>query len=115
MSTLLPHVRPGSRERMVACGVGALSDPELVALFIGTGCAGRNCIQVSADLLRYAGSLRELLLMHSPAVRRLPWASGLRATRAFSPLWSWRGVLVSQLRPPPRAKRRKCVDISSPR
>ncbi len=48
------------RERLLRLGPGALSDAELLAIFINTGVKGENAIQVAQRLLGDVGSLREL-------------------------------------------------------
>lgn len=49
------------REKLLAQGVGALSDAELLAILFGTGLPGRNVVEVAQDLLARHGSLRKLL------------------------------------------------------
>ena len=49
------------REKLARLGPGALSDAELVAIFLRTGRRGRNVLEVSDDVLRaYGGNLRRL-------------------------------------------------------
>eukprot|EP01031_Cornospumella_fuschlensis_P052454 gene52454-64112_t len=48
------------RERMLRLGPGALSDAELLAIFINTGMKGENAMQVGQRLLKKFGSLRKL-------------------------------------------------------
>ncbi len=48
------------RERLLRLGPAALSDAELLALFINTGIPGENAIQVAQRLLRSHVSLRHL-------------------------------------------------------
>ncbi|MBK8091164.1 MAG: DNA repair protein RadC [Verrucomicrobiaceae bacterium] len=59
------HDRP--RERLLRLGAGALSDAELLALFINTGTQGENALQIGQRLLQQHGSLRDLARME-PAV-----------------------------------------------
>ena len=55
-----PGERP--RERLLERGPQALSDAELLALVLGTGCAGANALDLSRGLIRhFEGSLRRLL------------------------------------------------------
>jgi len=49
------------REKLLAHGVTALSDAELLALFLQTGMAGRTAIDVARDALGEAGGLSALL------------------------------------------------------
>ena len=48
------------RERLLRLGPAALSDAELLAIFINTGIKGENAMQVGQRLLREYGSLRQL-------------------------------------------------------
>ena len=53
------HERP--REKLLQRGPAALSDAELLAIFIRTGVRGKTAVDVARDLLIRYGSLRELL------------------------------------------------------
>ena len=48
------------REKLAARGANALSDAELIAIFLGSGIEGRNAIEVAGDLIREFGSLGSL-------------------------------------------------------
>ena len=48
------------REKLLARGAGALSDAELLAIFLRTGIPGRSAVDLGRDLLRDHGSLRAL-------------------------------------------------------
>lgn len=48
------------RERLLRLGAGALSNTELLALFVNTGVPGENALQVAQRLLRKHGGLRHL-------------------------------------------------------
>jgi DNA repair protein RadC len=48
------------RKKLAARGASALTDPELVAILLGTGRVGANAIDVARQLLKEHGSLREL-------------------------------------------------------
>src|SRR2546425_7597442 len=53
--------RDRPRERFWAVGPAALTAQELLAIVLGTGCAGRDALAVAGDLLaRVEGSLRRL-------------------------------------------------------
>jgi DNA repair protein RadC len=56
---LNPDTRP--RERLMADGVQSLSDPELLAIVLGSGAAGLNVIEVAQGLLARAGGLAGLV------------------------------------------------------
>ena len=49
------------RERLRACGPGALSDVELVALLVGSGLPGYDVFEIARSLLKHFGSLRTML------------------------------------------------------
>lgn len=49
------------REKLLARGAHALTDTELLAIFLRTGCAGKSAIDLARDLLVQFGSLRQLL------------------------------------------------------
>ncbi|MCB1228205.1 MAG: DNA repair protein RadC [Verrucomicrobiales bacterium] len=54
------------RERLLRLGPAALSDAELLALFVNTGIPGENALQVAQRMLRSHGSLR-MLSRQSPS------------------------------------------------
>ena len=49
------------REKLIARGAAALSDAELLAVFIGSGSRGQNAVELGRELLRRYGGLRQLL------------------------------------------------------
>jgi len=49
------------REKLVSRGAAALSDAELLAIFLRTGVTGKSAVDLSRDLLGSFGSLRALL------------------------------------------------------
>ena len=49
------------RERLLAQGPSALSDAELIALFLGTGARGRSSLDVARDLLSRFGRVSRVL------------------------------------------------------
>lgn len=53
------HQRP--REKLLQQGAKALSDAELLAIFLRTGCSGLSAVQLAQTLLQHFGSLRALL------------------------------------------------------
>ena len=70
------HERP--REKLLARGATALSDAELLAVFLGSGLRGQNAIELGRDLLTRHGGLRGLL-QRAPA--ELQRERGLGAAR----------------------------------
>ncbi|TXH04634.1 MAG: JAB domain-containing protein [Nevskiaceae bacterium] len=49
------------REKLLARGAAALSDAELLAIFLRTGVAGKSAVDLARELLAHFGSLRALL------------------------------------------------------
>lgn len=49
------------REKLLQRGCKALSDAELLAIFLRTGCAGKSAVDLARDLLDEFGGLRQLL------------------------------------------------------
>jgi DNA repair protein RadC len=49
------------REKLLLRGSAALSDAELLAIFLRTGCAGKSAVDLARDLLSTFGGLRQLL------------------------------------------------------
>ncbi|MDO3388577.1 DNA repair protein RadC [Gilvimarinus sp. SDUM040013] len=49
------------REKLLERGASALSDAELLAIFLRTGCAGKSAVDLARELLVQFGGLRPLL------------------------------------------------------
>ena len=49
------------REKLLSLGPKALSDAELLAIFLRTGCAGKSAVDLARELLQQYGGLRPLL------------------------------------------------------
>lgn len=60
------------REKLLARGAAALSDAEILALFIRTGPRGQTALDLARDWLARAGSLRALLEAGPEALGALP-------------------------------------------
>ena len=66
-----PHTeRP--REKLLARGAPALTDAELLAIFLRTGTSGRTAVDLARDLLSRFGSLRALLRAPRPEFCDMP-------------------------------------------
>jgi DNA repair protein RadC len=110
------------RERLLEHGAQALSDAELLALILGTGCGGANALDISRGLLQhFEGSLRRLLsaeastllrlrglgparyatLMSALELARRHYREALRAGPAMNAPASTRQFLTAQLRDRP--------------
>ncbi|HWI14696.1 MAG TPA: UPF0758 domain-containing protein, partial [Burkholderiales bacterium] len=60
------------REKLLTKGADALSDAELVAIFLRTGVRGRNAVELARDILERCGSLSGLLAAAQPAFCAIP-------------------------------------------
>ena len=60
------------REKLMARGPAALSDAELLAIFLGSGLRGRDAVQTSRELLASHGPLRTLLENDALQLAALP-------------------------------------------
>ncbi|WP_425612528.1 RadC family protein [Xanthomonas prunicola] len=60
------------REKLLARGATALSDAELLAIFVGSGLRGQDAVQTARDLLHQHGPLRLLLDRPAKTLARLP-------------------------------------------
>jgi len=49
------------REKLLKQGAVALSDAELLAIFLRTGVAGKSAVDLAGDLLQHYGGLRQLM------------------------------------------------------
>jgi len=74
------------REKLLARGAGALSDAELLAIFLGSGLPGRDAVQTARDLLGAHGPLRGLLDRTPQAMSQLPGLGPARACQLAAAL-----------------------------
>jgi DNA repair protein radc len=78
------HERP--REKLVLRGASALSDAELLAIFLGSGLRGMDAVATARRLLAEHGPLRRLLEMAPAELARLPGIGPARASRLAAAL-----------------------------
>lgn len=86
------------RERLLAQGPAALSDAELLALFLGSGTRGRDAVQSARVLLAEHGPLRRLLDLPATAMARLPGMGPARSCALAAGLELAQRHLASTLR-----------------
>jgi DNA repair protein RadC len=67
------------REKLLARGAAALSDAELVAIFLGSGLRGRDAVATARELLGAHGPLRALLDCTPVQLAKLPGLGPARA------------------------------------
>src|SRR2546427_12691078 len=93
--------RDRPRERLWSVGPAALTGQELLAILLGTGCAGRDALAVAGELLaRVEGSLRRLSGRPSAGLARVPGGGGSTAGRVVAALELGRPRGAGGARPP---------------
>ena len=85
------------REKLLARGAGSLSDAELLAIFLGSGTAGRDAVAGARDLLAGHGGLRGLLDRDPKAMVRLRGIGPARACALAAALELGHRHLAAQL------------------
>ncbi len=74
LKTLPADARP--REKLIARGAGALSDPELLALLLRTGTPGRGVLQMAQEVLESFGGIAGLLHTTAEDLKRVNGLGG---------------------------------------
>lgn len=74
------------REKLMKRGPGALTDTELLALFLGTGCSGLNALEQAQLLIKAHGPLRCLLDLDAKQLKKLPGLGPARACELVAAL-----------------------------
>ncbi|WP_425493538.1 RadC family protein [Marilutibacter chinensis] len=74
------------REKLLARGPGALSDGELLAIFLGSGLRGQDAVTTARQLLAAHGPLRRLLECAPPELAQLPGLGPARACKLAAAL-----------------------------
>ena len=85
------------REKLLARGAGALSDAELLAIFIGSGSRGMDAVQTARQLLGQHGPLRSLLECPASGLARLPGLGPARACRLVAAVELGQRLLAAEL------------------
>jgi len=85
------------REKLLARGACALSDAELLAIFLGSGLRGRDAVATARDLLAAHGPLRRLLDRTPAQLARLPGLGPARACALAAALELGNRRLAAQL------------------
>ena len=88
------------REKLLERGAAALSDAELLALFIGSGRRGRTAVDLGRDLLARHGSLKTLLERDASALAGEPGLGTAKSCRLHAALELGRRYLACDLRRP---------------
>jgi len=99
-----PH-RDRPRERLWALGAAALTAQELLAIVLGTGCAGRDALVVAGGLLgRVEGSLRRLAARPPAELAGVPGVGRGKAARVVAALELGRRASVEEAPVPERIR-----------
>ena len=85
------------REKLLARGAAALSDAELVALFLGSGLRGQDAVAPARALLAAHGPLRRLMELPTAALAELPGLGPARACTLSAALELGQRVLAADL------------------
>ncbi len=85
------------REKLLARGAAALSDAELVALFLGSGLRGQDAVATARALLAAHGPLRRLMELPTAALAELPGLGPARACTLSAALELGQRVLAADL------------------
>jgi DNA repair protein RadC len=88
------------REKLLARGPAALSDAELLALFIGSGRRGRTAVDIGRDLLSDCSGLKGLLELDARALSAAAGIGPARACRIQAALELGRRYLACDLHRP---------------
>jgi DNA repair protein RadC len=86
------------REKLLAQGPAALSDAELVALFLRTGITGKNAIELSRELIGICGGLNGLLSADRTALAHVRGLGSAKLAQLAAVLELARRCLGEQLR-----------------
>jgi len=86
------------RERLLTHGPGALSDAELIALFLRTGIAGKNAVELARDLIGVCGGLNGLLSADRTALGHVRGLGSAKLAQLAAVLELARRCLGEQLR-----------------
>jgi DNA repair protein RadC len=103
VSTPTPAARDRPRERLWRLGTHALTVQELIAILLGTGCAGKGALEVAATLLeRVDSSIVRLASRPAADVARVPGVGRAKAARVAAALELGRRLGAEQAPPPER-------------
>ncbi|MDQ8205311.1 DNA repair protein RadC [Pelagicoccus sp. SDUM812003] len=82
LSDLSAAERP--QERLVAHGARSLSDTELLAMVLRSGCQGRNVLSVASEILQQAGSLNGLLKWNDREFRKIKGVGNVKSLQLLT-------------------------------
>lgn len=86
------------REKLLAKGAAAMSDAELLAIFLRTGVRGKSAVDVARELLTHFGGLRALFRADLKALRAVKGLGEAKYTQLQATLEMARRHLAEELR-----------------
>ncbi len=87
------------RERLLLQGAAALSDAELLAIFLRVGIPGKSAVDLARDLLhQFNGNLAELTAVHASKLAKSPGIGPAKAAQLSAALELARRSLISPLK-----------------
>jgi DNA repair protein RadC len=86
------------RERLLAQGPAALSDAELLALFVGTGVRGKSALDVARELLARFGRVSRVLSAPQGELDAVPGVGAARYARIAAVMELARRALAEEMR-----------------
>lgn len=98
------------REKLAERGASALSDAELLALFIGSGRRGASAVDIGRELIAQRGNLRALLDQDLPALAAHAGLGPAKAARLHAALELGRRYLESKVKRSPSLNPAACAE-----
>ena len=98
MSLVPQPVPERPRERMLAHGASALSDAELVALFLGTGTRGKSALDVARGLIARFGRVSRVLSAAHGELREVPGVGAAKSAQIAAVMELARRALAEEMR-----------------
>ena len=86
------------REKLLERGASALSDAELLAIFLRTGMAGKTAVDLARELLNRYGSLRELFQVPAPELCAIAGLGDAKVAQLHAALELGRRYLAERLK-----------------
>ena len=86
------------RERLIRAGAHALSDAELLAVFLRVGVRGKNAVELAGDMLRHFGSLQALFAASLTEFTAIPGLGSAKFAQLNAVLELARRAITEQLR-----------------
>ncbi|HRQ04592.1 MAG TPA: DNA repair protein RadC [Nitrosomonas halophila] len=86
------------REKLIEKGASALSDAELLAIFLRTGVSGKNAVELARELLTHFGSLTKLCSTDLDAFSQLPGMGPAKFAQLQAVMEMARRALAEEIR-----------------